>query len=114
MAEHGEMKRAETIFQGLTEVAPQFAPAFIGMALVQFQAGQQELASQSIKQALKIAPQSTEALLFLIACLLTSGDFSSAGTYLGEVGEMIEEGEVEDPSHIRFFKLQLARYQNRA
>lgn len=113
LLEHGELRRAEAIFQGLTEVAPDFAPPWLGLAFVQFHAGSIEVAQQSVKRALKAAPQSQEALLFLVTCLLSAGDYSSAGTYLGEIGEMIDEGELEDPAKIRFFKLQLARYQNR-
>ena len=58
-------------------------------------------------------PDFTEAMLFLATCLLTNGDYNAAGTYLGEVGEKIESGMVDSPTVIRFFKGQLARFQNR-
>ena len=111
--EHGEVRRAESIFVGLTEVAADFYAPWLGLAYVHFQAGAMDQALVSLKQAQKAAPDSQQNLLFLVACLLSTGDYSSAGTYLGELSEMIEDGKLEDPALVRFFKIQLARYQNK-
>jgi Tfp pilus assembly protein PilF len=111
--ENGNLRRAEAIMSGLTEVAPDFSCAWLGMSYIHIQNGDVDAALQTTRQALKIDPNFKEALLYLVSCLLTTGDYSSAGTYLGEIGELIESGSLDDPGMIRFFKTQLARYQTR-
>lgn len=111
--ENGDLRRAEAIMVGLTEVAPDFSSAWLGLAYIHIQNRNFEAAVQSTRQALKVDPGSREAMLYLIACLLTTGDYSSAGTYLGELSEMIESGTLEDPNMLRFYRTQLARYQSR-
>jgi hypothetical protein len=54
-----------------------------------------------------------EAMLYLVAIALTMGDLSTAGTYLGEVREAIEAGTISNQHIVRFYKMQLARYQAR-
>ena len=112
--ESGDVRRAEAIFVGLTEVAPDFSSAWLGLACIHVQNRDFEAGLQCTRSALKVEPSSAAAMLFLVTCLLTTGDFSSAGTYLGELGEMIESGTLEDPQLLRFYRMQLARYQNRA
>ncbi|MBN8548285.1 MAG: tetratricopeptide repeat protein [Deltaproteobacteria bacterium] len=111
--ENGNLRRAEAIMNGLIEVAPDFACAWLGMAYIHIQNRDFEAALQATRQALKIDPHFNEALLYLVACLLTTGDYSSAGTYLGELGELIESGGLDDPGMVRFYRTQMARYQNR-
>lgn len=111
--ENGNLRRAEAILGGLVEVAPDFACAWLGMSYIHIQNQDYEAALQTTRQALKIDPNFNQATLYLVACLLTTGDYSSAGTYLGELGELIESGGMDDPSMVRFYRTQLARYQNR-
>lgn len=111
--ENGDIRRAEVILTGVTEIAPEFAPAWLGMAYVHIQNKNYDDAVFAARQALRLDPEFTEALLYLVACLLTIGDHTAAGTYLGEVGEKIESGAVTHPNLVRFYKGQLARYQNR-
>ena len=111
--ENGNIRRAEAIMSGLVEVAPDFSSAWLGMAYIHIQNRDFEAALQATRQALKVDPNFSPAMLYLVACLLTTGDYSSAGTYLGEIGEMIESGGLDDPSMVRFYRTQLARYQNR-
>ncbi len=111
--EGGDIRRAEAIFVGLTEVAPDFSSAWLGLACIHMQNRNWESALQCTRAALKVDQNSAAAMLYLVTCLLTTGDFSSAGTYLGELGEMIESGSLEDPQLLRFYRMQLARYQNR-
>lgn len=111
--ENGDLRRGEAIMHGLTEVAPDFSPAWLGMAYIHIQNQDFEAGLIATRQALKIDPGFQEAMLYLVACLLTTGDFSSAGTYLGELGEMIESGALESPNMLRFYRAQLARYQTR-
>ena len=111
--EAGDMRGAETIFKGLITVVPDFAPAWLGLAYCQVCSANLEGAADSARVALKVAADSVEAMLFLACCLLTLGDFNSAGTLLGEVAERVESGQVMDSNLIRFFRLQLARFHNR-
>jgi hypothetical protein len=52
-------------------------------------------------------------MLFVVIAALALKDSSMAGTYLGEVGDRIEQGQVSNPNVTRLYKMQLARYQNR-
>ena len=111
--ESGLFPAAENIMRGLTEVVPDFAPGWLGLCYLHIQNKNSDAALQAARQAVRADSSSIEAQLFLITCFLSVGDYNSAGTYLGEVGESIETGSVEDPNLIRFFKAQLARYQSR-
>jgi Flp pilus assembly protein TadD len=111
--ETGQHKRAESIMSGLNEVAPDFAPAWLGTAFLRSIAGNYDGAIIAITTALRIEPESAEAMLYLVAVSITVGDVSTAGTYLGEVGEAIEQGKVANQNVIRFYKMQLARYEAR-
>lgn len=114
LLENGNVKRAESIVNGLIEVAPDFAPSWLAHGYIQILNKNYEAASDAARQALKANPESAEAMLLLVACVLTLGDFSSAGTYLGEIGELIESGRIEDPHLVRLYKGQLARYRLRS
>jgi len=111
--ESGDLRRAEVVLTGVTEVAPEFAPAWLGVAYINIQNKNMDGAIFSARQALRVEPGLVEAILYLATCLLTTGDLNAAGTYLGEVGEMIESGGVDDANVIRFYKAQLARFQSR-
>ena len=113
LLESGQYRRAEAIFSGLNEVAPQFAPAWLGTAYLRSTSGTFDGALSAAKQALRLESESLEAMLFVAAMSLTLKDFSTAGTYLGEVGERIEQGKALNPNVTRFFKMQMARYQGR-
>jgi Tfp pilus assembly protein PilF len=111
--ENGNLKLAETICRGLVEVSPQFVPAWLVVAYVLGQDANYADAQAAAEQAVRIDPESAEALLFLVCYLLTNGDLQSAGTYLGEVADRIDGGQITDPTMIRFFRSQMVRYQNR-
>jgi len=111
--ENGNSRRAEVIMTGLTEVAPEFSPAWLAASVMQVQKGNIDEAISFAERALQVQPDSSEAMLILSACLLTTGDFNTAGTYLGEVGEKIESGAVENSYIKRFYQAQLVRYQGR-
>lgn len=112
--EMGNVKSAEIILSGLVEVAPDFAPGWMGMAYIQMLSKNYEAASLAARNALRVVPGSPEALLYLVACLLTLGDFNSAGSFLGEIQEKIDTGVSLPQEVVRFYRMQLARYQNRA
>ena len=111
--ENGDLKRAEALFVGLSVIAPKLAVAWLGVSYVRVYAKDWEGATHAARKAVSIEPPSVEALLFLSAMLLNVDDLSAAGTYLGEVQDLIEAGAVQHPHLIRFYKVQLARYQSR-
>jgi len=111
--ENGDVRRAELIITGLTEVVPDFAPAWLGMSYIHMQTRNLDGAIFAARQALRVDPGFVEATLFLATCLLTTGDLNAAGTYLGEVGELVDSGAIDDAHVVRFYRAQLARFQNR-
>ena len=110
--ELGDIRRAEVILRGITLVAKDYAPAWLAMSYVHIHRKRYEEAAYAARQAVKIEPKYTEAILYLISCLITNGDYSTAGTYLGEIGEKIQSGLVDRSEVIRFFKIQLARFES--
>ena len=113
LLESGELRKAEAIFLGLIEVAQDFIPALLGLAYIYIHARDYDAAINTLRSALKVDPQSPEALLYYVTCLISTGDYSTAGSQLGELSEMIDLGEIDNPSIIRFYKVQLARYTQR-
>ncbi|MCB0336737.1 MAG: hypothetical protein KDD62_10545 [Bdellovibrionales bacterium] len=111
--ENGELGKAKNIMAGLVEVAPDYYHAWLGLAYIHIYQENYDQAIFASRQALRANPQSIAALLYQVACLLCVGDYNAAGTYLGEVGEKIEAGKVDRPELLRFYKAQLARYNNR-
>ncbi|MBX7137409.1 MAG: hypothetical protein K1X83_05445 [Oligoflexia bacterium] len=111
--ENGDLRRGETIMLGLLEIMGEYSPAWLAMSYIHFANKATESAVNAAQNALKHDPESVEAMLALVAGLLTLGDFNSAGTYLGEVGEKLDAGLSDDPRVVRFYKAMLARYQNR-
>lgn len=111
--ESGEIKKAEIVLSGLTEVAPDFAPGWLALSYVHIQNRNYDSAVSASRSALKVSPDMHEATLYLVACYMTLGDVNAAGTLLGEIGERIEAGMIDDPNVIRVYKLQLARFQSR-
>jgi Tfp pilus assembly protein PilF len=111
--ENGNLKQAELIALGLIEVAPSFIPGWLALAYVRGQDGNFAGAQAASEQALRIDGESIEAMLFLVSYLLTNGDLQSAGTYLGEVADRIDNNQLTDPTLIRFFRAQMLRYQTR-
>jgi Tetratricopeptide repeat len=98
---------------GLNEVAPGFSKAWLASAYLAIIGQDYDTAIAFAQNAMRSEPDAVEAMLLLASCLLITGDFNSAGTYLGEVGERIEMGTVKNPNVSRLFKMQLARYQSR-
>jgi tetratricopeptide (TPR) repeat protein len=111
--ETGQARKAEVIMQGLNSVAPDFLPAWLGMSVVQSTLGNIEAALAAAQRALKIDPQSAQAMLCVVVASLNMNDMSTAGTLLGEVGDLIDAQTVTDPNVSRLYKMQLARYQSR-
>jgi tetratricopeptide (TPR) repeat protein len=111
--EVGEFRRAEIIAHGLVEIAPDFGPGWLCVAFMHLHNRAYEQAIQAAQHALKIDPASEAALLYLVSGYLGAGDFNSAGTHLGELGDLFEAGGLSDPHALRFYRAMLARYQSR-
>ncbi len=111
--ETGQVRKAEVIMHGLNAVAPEFVPGWLGTALVQGTLGNIEGAYTASQRALKLQPDSPEAMLYVVVAALTLNDSSTAGTLLGEIGDLIEAKQISDPHVVRLYKMQLARYQGR-
>jgi lipopolysaccharide biosynthesis regulator YciM len=109
--ENGSLRKAEAIMHGLTEIANEFTPAWLGMAFIHLQNKNVEGAANAARQALRLNSQSTEAMLFMVICSLAMADYNAAGTWLGEIREKIDGGIVLDHQLIRLYKAQLARFQ---
>jgi Tfp pilus assembly protein PilF len=111
--ESGNFKAAESIMRGLTEVAPSFTPSWLGLSYLFAMNKNHDSAIACARQALRSQSDSVEALLFLVAFLFSVGDVNSAGTFLGEAGELIESKVIDNHNILRFYRAQLARYQVR-
>jgi len=111
--ENGQIRWAATLLHGLVEVAPDFCPAWIARSYTFMYEKDYDQAVFCSRQALRIQPANPAALLYLVSCMLTLDDYNSAGTYLGEVSELIEAGRVTDTRLVRLFRMLLARFQNR-
>lgn len=111
--ETGQHKRAEAVMLGLNEVAPDFAPAWLGTAFLRGAKLDHDGGIAAATTALRLEPDCVEAMLFMVVSALALKDSSMAGTYLGEVGDRIDQGVVSNPNVVRLYKMQLARYQNR-
>jgi len=107
------LAKADTLIKGLLVIAPNSAPVCMLKCYLQLCEQNYEAATISAQQAVKLDPDLPEAMLYLIACLLTNQDYNGAGTYLGEINDRIDSGTLDDPKLIRFFKSQLARYNSR-
>jgi len=108
--ESGQLKRAEIITLGLTAVAPDFLPGWLARSVMHASSGNIEAALEAARRALRIQPDSAAAMMLVVTTALTLGDASTAGTYLGEVGDLIEQGRIADPHLLRLFRMQMSRY----
>lgn len=112
--ETGQLRRAEVVMHGLNMVAPEFVPGWLGTAFVQGALGKIDAMREVARKVLRLEPESAEGMMFLVMAALTSHDVTTAGTFLGEIGDLIDQGKAKDPNLIRLFKMQMARYQGRA
>lgn len=108
--ESGQLKKAGALARGLTSVAPDFVPGWLVMSVVESSMGNVEAALNAARKALKLQPDCAQAMMLIVTTSLTLGDISTAGTYLGEVGDLVEQEKIADPNLLRLFKMQMARY----
>jgi hypothetical protein len=119
----GQLRNSEQIFRGLITVSPSFVRAYLGLVYVLILNNQEAECEPLIEQAknllLNTSSQSkndqeilAQLLVFDSIVKLTLGELVQAGTSLGEVNDLIERGVVNEPSVLKIFKSQLARYQS--
>jgi len=108
--ETGHSKKAEVILKGLTTVVPEFLPGWLGLVVAYASLGDIEAAHEAARHALSVKPESPAAMILLVTTALSIGDQSTAGTYLGELKDLIEQGIVNDSNLVRLFKMQMVRY----
>jgi tetratricopeptide (TPR) repeat protein len=116
--ECGNLKRADRIFRGLTQVTPDFLLAWLGLGYVHMMYQDFESALENIKRALTIQKTSVEAMLMMAICSLNSGDLNTAGMYLGETKDLIDSLREKqrtqiDPRIIALLDSQIVRFQTR-
>jgi len=111
--ESGDLRRSESLLVGINEIAPDHAPAWLAMSYIHIMNRSYDSAIFCARQALRLDPNMTSAMVFLVVTLMTTGDVNSAGTYLGELREKIESGSNEDANLVRLVKMQLARFETR-
>jgi Tfp pilus assembly protein PilF len=111
--ECGQLRRAEIVFRGITEVAPEFAPAWLGLGYIKMIQGQYDLALVEVSRALRRHPESPEAMLMNVICSLSTGDLNAAGTFLGELKDEIDAQKISDTFLLRLYRSQLIRFQSR-
>lgn len=111
--ENGDSRRAMLVFHGLTEVATDFVPAWLGLATISLEEGEFDGSIQALYKALEFDAESNVAMLLLVSCLISVGDYTRAGTYLGELGDRIESWDLNSFAEKQFYNAQLARYQSR-
>ena len=111
--ECGQLKRAEIIFRGVVEVAPEFAAAWLGLGYIKIVQTEYDLALAEVNQVLRRYPNHPEAMLMNVMCSLSTGDLNAAGTYLGELKDEIDAENITDNYLVRLYRSQLVRFQSR-
>lgn len=112
--ESGNLRKAETVMAGLNEIDPEFAAGWLGTAYIRSISGDLDGALIAAKNALKNSPESLESMLYVVTLALSTGDYSTAGTYLGEVGDRIQVSRDVSTATMRMYRIQLTRYQSRS
>ena len=107
----GSIHKAETILKGVVNIAPSYSAAFLGLSYVSIMKEDISEAIKHAETALVADTDSIEAILYLAALLMTSGDNARAGAFIGEAGEMLEKAQLKNASVRKFYNMQLTRYQ---
>lgn len=109
--ESGNHRRAEALARGLIAVAPDFIPSYILLATVLAFAKAYDQATDLIQSVLRLNENNLEAHLLGASIYLTQGNFTMAGTMLGEASERIKFGNDIPPLLANFYQIQLARFE---
>jgi tetratricopeptide (TPR) repeat protein len=108
----GRYNDAKTVFEALSNIVPSYLSAWLGLCAVQIQLSNREQAVFAARQAYRLGPDLPLVLLLLIIALLGAGDYTAAGTYLGEFGEKVDAQQVTDSRLVRLYRAQINRYRS--
>lgn len=111
--ESGNHRRAEILARGLIAVAPDFIPSYIVLAMVLAFSKIYDQANDLLQTVLRLNEHSLEAQLLAASIYLTQGNYTMAGTMLGEAAEQIKFASDVAPSLKSFYQIQLARFEGR-
>ena len=89
----GDVPAARALFTGVLQSQPNNVEARLGIAEAEIAAGRPQTALGQYAQTLKLAPESSRAILSLAMLYDESGDFSRAGTYY----ELALKSHASDP-----------------
>jgi len=109
--EVGHTARAELIFHGLLEANPRFTASELGMCYVFALGARWEELENQARSVLEREPKNPEALLFGIMSALSLGERTTAGSRLGEFGELIDSRVELDADELLIYRSQLVRYE---
>ena len=109
--ESGKVARAEKIFAGITAVAPDHLPSWLGLTNIAIQKNNLEAARGYAETARRVDKASPAAALYLATVMFSLNELTTVGSLLGEVGDNLEGRLDIDPNLHRFYKMQLARFQ---
>ena len=107
----GRLNDARAVFEAVSNIVPSFLPGWLGLCAVQVQIGNKEQAVSAARHAYRLGPDYPLVILFLIIALLGTGDYTAAGSYLGELGEKVDAGMVNDTRLVRLYRAQISRYR---
>lgn len=111
--ESGYHRRAEVILSGLIRVAPDFYQSLLGLAYLAMTSENYDLALEYARNAVRLSNgKSPEAILSIVIASLNKGNLATAGSYLGELKDLQEEGIVLNSKIQRCMELQLKRYED--
>ena len=109
--ELGSYYKSQQLLAGLVEVAPTVHDYWIALALCQLLLNETSSAKLSAHQALRLQPESIRAKLLVVTIFLNLKEYYEAGTYLGEIKDQVDAGEVNSKDVIKYYKAQLARFE---
>ena len=107
--ETGALTKAEHLLRGLVTVAPDYVPAWLGLSYCAAVNEDPENALSHARKALKLDPESLNAILSVVTHLISQGEIQEAGTLLGEIHDNFQHEAPE--THLkRYFELQILRF----
>jgi tetratricopeptide (TPR) repeat protein len=90
----GDLATAETSFQQATQLAPDFAPAFLDLGLTELREGKLLEATASIRKSLELDPNSPSSHLFL-------GIAEYQSSHPDEAASNLQQAIEEDPNNVQ-------------
>ena len=109
--ELGSYHKSQQLLAGLVEIAPTEHDYWISLSVCQLLLNEIDQAKLSAHQALRLQPTSIRAKLLVITIFLNLKEYSEAGTYLGEIKDQVDAGEVGNRDVVRYYQAQLARFE---